>query len=186
MREKLLVEWKQKYERIQWELGDNERKLENVIKRQKKLPGNVFYPVAMTFIGFLLVFCLWCFRDGIMFMFYPFYLAAVFGLAIATVAINGYRFIKEIRRYLWHVRKWDSVTYPKPETVRSNYPLHIPPNYYAEHVCIEWLLHQYTDAAMKLIALRRKIENTPEQDLEPLQKELDAIVIYERVGRTRD
>ncbi len=105
--------------------------------------------------------------------------------SIAAVVYNGYQLIKRIKCCLFHNKKWGPVEYPKPEIIRSNYSTHIPPDYYSERRCIEWLLHQYNVEIMKMIALRRKIENTPEQDLAPFQKEIENIVIYQRVGRAR-
>lgn len=186
MKEQLLIAWKQKYERIQWELEDNQKKLENVIKRQNDLLKNIYRPIVQVLISLFLLLCLWLLRDSIMFMFYELFCAVILGLAAAAVIYFGYRFMKAVRFCAWHRRKWDPVTYPKPEIVKSNYPTHIPPNYYAERICIEWLLRQYNDALGNMLALRQKIENAEEEDLESLVQELENILIYERVGRARN
>lgn len=189
MKEKLLFDWKQKYERIQWELKDNEKKLENVMKRRKMLFGNFLFQIFFCFSCVMLLFFMWQFRETVSYIeygaFYPFYLAAIYGLLIAAIIYNGYQFGKQMKKYFYHTVKLRPVEYPKPEMAGSNYPTHIPLNYYEERACIEWLLHQYTEMAGKLIALRRKIENTPEQNLEPLREELESIMIYERVGRAK-
>lgn len=187
MKEKLLFDWKQKYERIQWELKDNDKKLEKVIKRQKDLVDDILFQIGFMVVTFLVMsFLVKCreFVGGWLFgyAFYPLYILVIGGFIIASVIYNISQLVKRIKRYRFHAKKIDSLEYPNPETVDSNYPLHIPPNYYAERKCIEWLLHQYTQETMQLIAIRRKIENTSEQDLEPFWEELDRIVIYERVG----
>lgn len=187
MKEKLLFDWKQKYERIQWELKDNDKKLEKVINRQKNLVGDIIFQIGFMVVSFLVMSFLVNCREyvgGWLFgyAFYPLYILVVGGFIVGIVIYNISQLVKRIKRYRFHVRQGDDLKYPKPETVDSNYPLHIPSNYYAERKCIEWLLHQYTEETMQLIALRRKIENTPEQNLEPLWEELDCIVIYERVG----
>lgn len=186
MKEKLLADWKHKYERIQWELKDNEKKLENVKKREEKLFTDIFVPIIIAFVSFLVISFSWQFRENISEWFYPFYIAAIYGLSIAAVIYNGYQLVKRIRLYLYHTIPLGEMKYPKPERRNANYPLHIPPNYNAEHRCIEWLLHQYTEDVMKLTALKRKIEEAPEDDLGSLQEELDGIVFYERVGCARE
>lgn len=121
MKEQLLIAWKQKYERVQWELGDNQKKLENVEKRKKELIYDLVFQFSFAIFCFLLLYC---------------------------IAVNRY----EIN---------------------------------AEQACIEWLLHEYAEDMKKLIVIKRKIEETPEQNLDPLWKELESIVFYERVGRAR-
>lgn len=193
MKEKLLFAWKQKYERIQWELEDNLKKLENVKKRKRELIYDLVFQFFFAVICFLILFCITVNRyeitvnAGYFFAEGFYYILVMFLIigAIAAVIYNTHQIIKKIKRYLWHVMKWDLVEYPKPENVRSNYPTHIPLNYFAEQACIEWLLHEYAEDMKKLTALKRKIEDTPEQNLEPLWKELEDIVFYERVGRAR-
>ncbi|MDE6567519.1 MAG: hypothetical protein K2K70_07285 [Lachnospiraceae bacterium] len=193
MKERLLIAWKQKYERIQWELEDNLKKLENVEKRKRELIYDLVFQFFFAVFCFLLLYCITVNRYAITveagyFFAEGFYYILVMFLiigAIAAVIYNTHQIIKRIKRYLWHVTKWDLVEYPKPENVRSNYPTHIPLNYFAEQACIEWLLHEYVEDMKKLTALKRKIEDTPEQNLDPLWKELEDIVFYERVGRAR-
>lgn len=55
MKEQLLIAWKQKYERIQWELEDNQKKLENVEKRKKAL----IYDLVFQFCFAIFCFLLW-------------------------------------------------------------------------------------------------------------------------------
>lgn len=193
MKEKLLIAWKHKYERIQWELEDNLKKLENVEKRKRELIYDLVFQFFFAVFCFLLLYCIavnryeitinagYLFAEG---FYYILVMALIIGI-VAAVIYNTYQITKRIKRYLWHVKKRDLVEYPKPETVQSNYPTHIPLNYFAEQACIEWLLHEYAEDMKKLITLKRKIEDTPEQNLDPLWKELEGIVFYERVGRAK-
>lgn len=193
MKEQLLIAWKQKYERIQWELGDNQKKLENVEKRKKALIYDLVFQFAFAIFCFLLLYCItvnryeittnagYLYAEG---FYYILVMALIMGTIVAVI-YNSYQIIKRIKRYLWHVNKLKPLEYPKPEKVRSNYPTYIPLNYFAEQTCIEWLLHEYTEDMKKLTALKRKIEDTPEQNLDPLWGELETIVFYERVGRAK-
>lgn len=193
MKEQLLIAWKQKYERVQWELGDNQKKLENVEKRKRELIYDLVFQFSFAIFCFLILFCIavnryeitvnagYFYAEG---FYYILVMALIIGIVVAVI-YNTHQIVKRIKRYLWHVKKRNLVEYPKPEKVRSNYPTHIPLNYYAEQACIEWLLHEYAEDMKKLTALKRKIEDTSEQNLDPLWKELEDIVFYERVGRAR-
>lgn len=193
MKEKLMAEWARKYERILWELKDNDKKLESVTKRQKELVYDLIFQCGFALVCFLALYCITINRyaitvDAGYFYSEGFYYILVMALVIGTIAAviyNGYQIIKRIKSCLFHNKKRGSVEYPKPEVYRSNYSTHIPSDYYSERKCIEWLLHQYNEEIMKLIALRREIENAPEQDLALFQRELESIVIYQRVGRAR-
>lgn len=186
MKEKLLFAWKHKYERIQWELKDNETKLEKVIKRQKQLVDDIVIQIIFLFICIFVIFLLWICRSSVVgwtygYAFYAVYILAVWGIIIAAAIYNVYQLVKRIKRCLFHAKKRDFL-YSRPVTVDSNYPLHIPPNYYAERKCIEWLLNQYMEETIELFALKQKIEHTTEQELDAFWEELENIVIYERIG----
>lgn len=189
MKEKILAEWNRKYERIQWELKDTEKKLENVKKRQKDLLVDIFVSILFALVSLGIVFFCWHFRETVSYIFYgafyPIYLIVLYGLGIAAIIYYGYQFCQRVRRYIRQMRKIGSLEYPKPEIVRSNDARCIPVNYYAERKCVEWLRHQYTDEIMQLIALKREIDRVPEQNLPLLQEKLDSILFYERVKRAK-
>lgn len=190
MKEKLLADWNRKYDRVQWELKDNEKKLEHIGKRQKELVYDLIFQGGFALLCFLILFCITVNRfaittDAGYYYSGGFYYILVMFLIIGTiiaVIYNIRQLIKRIWRLLFHLKKKEPIEYPKPEVIQSNYPTHIPPNYYAERKCIEWLLHQYTEEMMELISLKRDIENTPEQELDPLREALERIVIYQRIG----
>lgn len=185
MREKLLCEWKQKYERLNRELGKNERQLQTLEKRKKDLVIDIYIQIVYALLCLVVSLFIISWWEEISYFFQPFFIMATAGLMVAALIYNGYQFFRRIKRWIHHTRKIDPIEYPKLEMVQSNYALHPQPNYYAEGQCIEWLIRQYTDQMLKMTELRRRIEKASEQECDILRKELDEIVFYESVGCAR-
>lgn len=185
MRGKLLVEWFEKYERMKDEMIRYEKMLETLENQRKKLVTDIW----MRLITFIMSCCFFvglaAITGDIPGIFLFFYVPV---LALLTIFILGRNIIllsKKIALFLHHKKRTISFRYPKPLTINSNYPTYIPPNYYTEQLCIEWLMEKYAVQIGRLKKLRKEIEQASEQDYQDLQERLDEIIIYEIVGRAK-
>ena len=185
MRGILLARWAEKYKQIEYEIKRYERQLER-LKRVKK---NLGMDIRMGYISFIILFFLFLGLAG-MALYIPSMLLCIYVPVLSLLAtfVLGRSIIiliKNIARFCYHKRKDLPFEYPKPPIVNSNYPTNIPPNYYAEQVCVEWLIEKYKLEISQLKQWRREFDQASEADYEDFEKRLDEILIYEIVGRAR-
>lgn len=185
MRGKLLIEWAEKFERMKDEMIRYEKILETLEKQRKKLVTDIW----MRFIAFIISCCFFlglaAITGDIPVAFLIFYVPVVALLAIFVLGRNIILLSKKIALLLHHKKRNISFRYPKPLTINSNYPTYIPPNYYTEQLCIEWLMEKYAVQISQLQKLRKEIEQASEQDYQDLQERLDEIIIYEMIGKAK-
>lgn len=185
MREILLARWAEKYRRIENEIKRYERQLET-LNRVKK---NLALDIRIGYISFIILSLLFLGLAGLA-MYIPwaflyFYVPVLALLAAFVLGRSIIKLLKNIARFRHHKRQDLPFEYPKPPIVDSNYPTNIPPNYYSEQLCVEWLIEKYKLEISQLKQLRREIEQASEEDYTKLEKRLDEIKIYEIVGRAR-
>lgn len=185
MREILLARWAEKYRQIEDEIKRYERQLET-LNRVKK---NLALDIRIGYISFIILSLLFLGLAGLA-MYIPwaflyFYVPVLALLAAFVLGRSIIKLLKNIARFRHHKRKDLPFEYPKPPIVNSNYPTNIPPNYYAEQLCIEWLMEKYKLEISQLKQWRREIEQASEKDFENFEKRLDEIKVYEIVGRAR-
>lgn len=185
MREILLARWAEKYRRIENEITRCEKHLET-LKRAKK---NLALDIRIGYISLIILSLLFLGLAGlaayIPWVFLYFYVPVLALLATFVLGRSIIKLFKNIARFRHHKRQDLPFEYPKPPIVDSNYPTNIPPNYYAEQVCVEWLIEKYNLEMSQLKHMRKEIEQASEDDYKKLEKRLEEIKIYEIVGRAK-
>lgn len=185
MSKKLLVQWFEKYERMKDEMVRYEKMLETLEEQQKKLVTDIWMRLIAFIISCLFFLALAGMTDDIPSAFLFFYVPVLALLAFFAIGRNLVLLARKIARLLHHKNKKISFQYPEPLTLNSNYPTYIPPNYYAQKLCIEWLMEKYAIQISQLQKLRGEIEQASEQDYQDLQERLDEIIIYEIMGSAK-
>lgn len=185
MREILLARWAEKYKRIENEIKRYERQLET-LKRVKK---DLALDIRIGYISLIILSLLFLGLAGLTtcipsFLLY-FYVPVLALLAAFVLGRSIIILFKNIARFCHHKRKDLPFQYPKPPIVDSNYPTNIPPNYYTEQLCVEWLIEKYKLEISQLKQLRKEMKQASEEDYEKLEKRLEEIKIYEIVGRAK-
>ncbi|MDO4166407.1 MAG: hypothetical protein Q4D32_03275 [Eubacteriales bacterium] len=185
MRGKLLAECIEKYERIEYEMKRYEKQLVTLEKQKKGLITDIWiYSIGLA-ISLVVVYALVDMVDVIPWIFLYFYVPVLVVFAFFTIGRSILGLGKTLASLHHHKRKDLPFQYPEPMRINSNYPTYIPPNYYTEYLCIEWLMEKYSFEMGRLKKLRREIDQASEQDYQDLQKSLDEIIIYEIVGRAK-
>lgn len=182
---RLLAKWAQKQERIEDEMISLQKKLVTLKRQQKKLVTDIWLLVIAFPIIIYVLLALASMIDFIPWVFIYFYGPILAALAIFMIGWNILRLAKKIALLCHHKRKDLPFEYPKPPILNSNYPTYIPPNYYTEQLCIEWLMEKYGYEMVQLKKLRKEIEQAPEEDYDKLQEKLNEIIIYEIIGRAK-
>lgn len=181
----MLTEWADKYQRIDDEMKRYEKMLETLERLQKQLVTDIWLQFISLAIAFSVLFALIGMIDFIPGAFLYFYVPVLAILSFFTAGRGIILLSQKIARLYHHKRKDLPFQYPKPIVVNSNYPFNIPPNYYTEQLCIEWLMEKYNFEMSQLKKLRKEIEQASEQDYKNLQENLNEIVIYEIIGRAK-
>lgn len=184
MKERLLHECADKYERINREYDRHKRRLESLDRLQKDLMTDIVVQIIMLIICVVIISILEPFKEYIHIWFFPFFCIAIWGMKIATVVWNGYQLFRKIKRLIHHRRKI-AIDYPKPEIIRSMHSSPPQPNFYAKIKCIEWLLGRYREELECMDKLKSRIEEGEESDYDRFQMELNEIVIYESIGMAK-
>lgn len=185
MRRRLLAEWAEKYERIEDEIKRCEKQLITLERQQKELKIDMRLQIISLAILFPVMLALVQMGFYIPWIFLYFYIPVLSLLAIFTLGRGIFHLFKTSARLRYHKRTDLPFQYPKPLRFRSNYPTYIPPNYYTEQLCLEWLIKEYRLEMSQLKKLRKEIEQASEEDYTMLQENLDNIIIYEIVGRAK-
>ena len=180
-----MAKWAEKYKRIEDEIKRYERQLET-LKRVKK---DLALDIRIGYISLIILSLLFLGLAGlaayIPWVFLYFYIPVLTLFATFVLVRGIIKLLKNTACFHYHERKDLPFQYPKPPIVNSNYPTNIPPNYYAEKVCVEWLIEKYKLEISQLKQWRREIEQASEKDYKDFEKRLDEIKIYEIVGRAR-
>ena len=167
----LLAQWSAKHEYITNEMSQCKHKLELLDKRQKDL---------MTDLRFAEIYFVASFSA-----FLYFYLPVVALILFFTLG----RSIIKLSRIVTLMHYHDSMDlpfqYPRELTAASNYPTCIPPNNYAEQMCLNWLLQKYSMQLQTLQKINEQIKTAPETDYENLSKAISSLCAYERVKSTQ-
>lgn len=174
--------WSEKYERIEYEVKRCEARMESLEKRKRILKLDARVRLIRIAIDIPILYFLASMIPYISYYFVYFYIPGLVGLTIFTLGRDIVSFGRQLALMRYHKRKNLPFTYPRPILVDSNYPVNIPPNYYTEGLCCEWLLEKYHYEMEEMVKLRKEIEQASEEDIEPLQKRLEEIAIYEILG----
>ena len=180
-----MAEWAEKYRRIEYEITRCKKQLGTLKNAKKNLVMDIWFSVITLAVFIPFFFILAEMIEFIPGVFSYFYVPVLVLFAVFVIGRSIIRLFKKILCLCHHNRKDLPFQYPKPSLVNSNYPTNIPPNYYAEQFCLEWLIEKYNLEINQLKQLRREVEQASEEDCRKLKERLDAIKIYEVIGRAK-
>ena len=161
----LLAQWSAKHEYITNEMSQCKHKLELLDKRQKDLMTDLRFAEIYFVASFLLGLFLLYMSKQIFSAFLYFYLPVVALILFFTLG----RSIIKLSRIV----------------TLMHYPTCIPPNNYAEQMCLNWLLQKYSMQLQTLQKINEQIKTAPETDYENLSKAISSLCAYERVKSTQ-
>ncbi len=156
----LLAQWSAKHEYITNEMSQCKHKLELLDKRQKDLMTDLRFAEIYFVASFLLGLFLLYMSKQIFSAFLYFYLPVVALILFFTLGRSIIKLSRIVTLMHYHDRMDLPFQYPRELTAASNYPTCIPPNNYAEQMCLNWLLQKYS---MQLQTLQKNQQANKKQ-----------------------
>lgn len=181
----LLAQWSAKHEYITNEISQCKHKLELLDKRQKDLMTDLRFAEIYFVASFLLGLFLLYMSKQIFSAFLYFYLPVVALILFFTLGRSIIKLSRIVTLMHYHDRMDLPFQYPRELTAASNYPTCIPPNNYAEQMCLNWPLQKYSMQLQTLQKINEQIKTAPETDYENLSKAISSLCAYERVKSTQ-
>lgn len=132
----LLAQWSAKHEYITNEMSQCKHKLELLDKRQKDLMTDLRFAEIYFVASFLLGLFLLYMSKQIFSAFLYFYLPVVALILFFTLGRSIIKLSRIVTLMHYHDRMDLPFQYPRELTAASNYPTCIPPNNYAEQMCL--------------------------------------------------
>lgn len=181
MKDKLLYRWQRKYDELQMNIKENERRLKYAKERQGRLKYDVLTQLLIAIICAIIIKFLFYMEPYIIFYFYVLYHYFIRLLRIVAIVYNGIQIIKTVKRFIQHTRPVHNWKKPIPKV--SAIDRGIEP----EHSCqveiekISWILEQYRQQRWRMEEIRYKIEKDDLMTEELLEKALEEVIIYETV-----
>lgn len=186
MREKMLAEWKQKNDMLEYEIYQIEKKLEYARKRQENLKHDIITFIFFLAVDIFVFSFLFLMEGSIMVGFDKVYFLVVRAGAVSSVLFLVFRILQAVRRNIYHhssIGQWE-----EPKMRRSVSDVGLPPekNYQIEIEKLCWVQKRYQMSRQKMDDMYRKLqEDREEMDQEEWQAFLDSIIIYETIKPAR-
>ncbi len=184
-REKLLYLWKRKYDALEMDIQENERKLKYARERQHILKQDIISQLIIALVCGVVVGFLFYMEEYIFWYFKVTYYLGIRGVTILAVLYNGIQIIKAIKNYIYHTKTVED--WKKPGARISNMKTGLEP----ESSCqleiqkILWILEQYDKEREIMQELRSKIELGKIATIEELEQQLNQIIIYEIIRNAK-
>lgn len=182
MKEKMLAEWKQKNDILEFELYQAQKKLTYARQRQQSLLDAVKSSIIYLILDILVLLWLFSMEGGIMMGLNVLYAFVVRGGALFTVPYFTYRVFRAVQRKAYHSRSVRPWIEPKKRISVSTAGVERESSYQAEIEKLSWVCKKYEASREEMVRMYKRLQEDWENiDENEWQDFLDSIIIYETI-----